>query len=101
MTLTHYGFIVKAPGYSADSHSLNMDSEHFHTMIVGVSSLDEAIVAAKKMVADGIQVIELCGGFGTEDRELLIQAVDSEVPVGSVSFSKSEKDKLTAFLAQP
>lgn len=74
-----------------------MDSGLFRTEIVGVSSLSEAKEVAKSLVGDGIQVIELCGGFDGEGAGEIIAYLDSEVPVGLVEFSGQESQKLARF----
>jgi hypothetical protein len=63
MHLTHYGFLVKAPGYAPETHRTALVAPSFTTRIVGVSNVEQALVAARQLVEEGIQMIELCGGF--------------------------------------
>ena len=98
--LQRYGFIVKAPGYDAKNANQTMVTKGFITKMVGVSSDDEAMVVAKEMIADGIEVIELCGGFGEQSAQKIIAALDSNVPIGYVCFSESENRKLEDLFAQ-
>jgi hypothetical protein len=94
MLLSNYGFIVKAPGYMPDLHDLRLVSSHFCTRVIGVSDIDAAVVVAKKLVAEGIQLIELCGGFSLGEAQILRGRIDHAVPVGCVSYSASEEERL-------
>ena len=50
------------------------------------------------MINQGIQVIELCGGFGQESAEFVIAQLDTQVPIGYVTFSSKEQQKLTRLI---
>jgi predicted polyphosphate/ATP-dependent NAD kinase len=52
----------------------------------GVSSVSEAPAVARQLVADGVELIELCGGFGGVGLGLIASAVKNRVPVGAVFF---------------
>ena len=99
--LTKYGYIILGNGYAPAQHNANINSPQFSSTIICVDTIKAAIKVAKKMVADGIQVIELCGGFGQSGAFEIINAINCKVPVGCVSFSGYEHDKLTDFLSQP
>lgn len=94
MKLNNYGFIVMAPDYNPSKQHTIMENEFFRTEVVGVSSVEEAINVSRKLISEGIQLIELCGGFGDEMANEVISALDSEVPIGFVGFSIKENDKL-------
>jgi hypothetical protein len=53
---------------------------------VGVPSIADAPDAARKLVADGVELIELCGGFGGVGLGSVVAAVNSRVPVGAVFY---------------
>lgn len=92
--ISHYGFIIKAPDYQQDQHQSVIESPLFRTEVLGVRSDEEAVAAAKALIDNGAQVVELCGGFGAESAEKIIAALGSDVPVGFVSFSEQELKKL-------
>lgn len=70
-----------------------MNTTGFSTQIAGVSSDEEAIIVAKNMIETGIQVIELCGSFGLESAEHISNSLDTDVPIGYVTFNDSEQKK--------
>jgi predicted polyphosphate/ATP-dependent NAD kinase len=41
---------------------------------------------AQQLVADGVELIELCGGFGGTGLAAIVSAVKNRVPVGAVFF---------------
>ena len=98
MTFVHYGFIVLAPDYKAQQQCACLDNGLFKTEIVGVSSVEEAIEASRKLISAGVQLIELCGGFGEENANRLIAALDTDTPIGFVGFSSREMEKLNHLL---
>jgi len=52
----------------------------------GVSSVADAPAVARQLVAEGVELIELCGGFGGAGLASIVSAVDNRVPVGAVFF---------------
>ena len=85
MALTDLAFIVFGPDYTADTQTKTLQSEALKTRVVGVNSLEMAETIAKELVADGVQLIELCGWFGPKGAACIIEAVGDKVPVGFVT----------------
>lgn len=99
MPLTRFAFIVKAPGYTPDAHTAQINSGQFCTQVVGVSSLAAAIQAARLLVAGGVQLIELCGGFSEDEAQQLRAATGGQVPVGVVVYSPEQAAELERLFA--
>ena len=53
---------------------------------VGVPHVADAPEAAKKLLAEGVQLIELCGAFAGSGLAAVIAAVENRVPVGAVFY---------------
>lgn len=53
---------------------------------VGVPTVADAPAIAKQLVAEGVELIELCGGFGGAGLGEVIAAVNGQVPVGAVFY---------------
>ena len=98
MKLNKYGFIIKAPGYSYGEQQSELNSSKFSSTIVTVGSIEEAIQAAHDFVEAGVQLIELCGGFGKEAAQEIVNSLDCEIPVGFVGYTDSENTKLAKIL---
>jgi hypothetical protein len=98
VSIRNYGFIVKGPGYDPTLDRSIIENPMFRTEVVCVSSVTDAVEIARKMAASGVEVIELCGGFGESGMNEVVAALDLDVPVGYVTFSKAENDKLVKLL---
>jgi hypothetical protein len=86
MSLERFGFIVTGSGLDPAQHRAEIRSESFTGTMVGVTQPSEALDVARAMVADGVQLIELCGGFGPVWTAKVVEAIDHAVPVGSVGY---------------
>lgn len=64
MALNHFGFIFTGRGLDPETHRSVIAQDDFRAVMVGVSSADQGVAVATEMVADGVELIELCGGFG-------------------------------------
>lgn len=99
MPLQRYGFIVKAADLEFFKHHARIASENFHMSISGVSNVDEAMLVAQEMITKGVQLIELCGGFTTDDARKVSDAINDHIPVGVVQYTEQERARLQRELA--
>lgn len=53
---------------------------------VGVRNISEAAAVARRLSGEGVELIELCGGFGGEGLGIVVNAVEGKVPVGAVFY---------------
>ena len=97
--LTKYGFIVQGSGYVVGKDMAVFDSGRFHTTIMAVASMDDARIAARQLVEQGVEVIELCGAFTQDDKNAIAASIHGAVPIGHVVFSGPDEEKLKVFLA--
>lgn len=78
-------FIFLAPGGDPERHRNWVLTDGVELLAVAVSDYVQAEKLARELVEkQGIQAIELCGGFGTAGTARVATAVD--VPVGVVRF---------------
>lgn len=54
--------------------------------VVGVKDYQAAEEVIKKLVAEGVKAIELCGGFGHEGVARAVRVAGGDVAVGAVRF---------------
>lgn len=52
---------------------------------IGVSNLEEACEVSKRLYEDGIDCIELCGAFGADGAQSIIDVTENKIPVGFVT----------------
>ncbi|ANN64031.1 DUF6506 family protein [Brachyspira hyodysenteriae] len=62
------------------------------SQIIGVSNIEEACKIAKELKAEGIDCIELCGGFREEGARKIIEATENKVAVGFVVHLEEQND---------
>jgi hypothetical protein len=101
MPLSRFAFIVKGRGYSAAEHAAVLESSEFSTRVVGVSDCVAAEPVVRQLVADGVQLIELCGGFTPAEAQALRALVGGRVPIGVVVYSDEQAAELTRLFSKP
>lgn len=89
MALTKFGFIV-----TGDRFVQHQGTDKFQMKVVGVASPSEGIEVAQAMVQEGIQLIELCGGFSPVWAGKIIEAIGYAVPVGVVAYGPESIDAM-------
>ncbi len=96
MALTSFGFIV-----TGDDFRQEQGTPKFRMRVVGVREPKQGIEVAREMVHDGIQLIELCGGFSPVWAGRIIEAIDYAVPVGVVAYGPESIDAMYRLFAPP
>lgn len=92
MALNAFGFIFTGPQLDPATDRAIIRRGGFRTVIVGVAQPVQAIAVAKEMVAEGIELIELCGGFGPIWTGKVVEAIEGRVPVGWVGYGPESID---------
>jgi hypothetical protein len=101
MALTKFGFIVSGNGLDPAKHRMTMASQSFTMIAVGVPHPEHGIQIARDMVADGVQLLELCGGFGPLWTAKIIDAISGKIPVGSVAYGPESIDAMHQLFKDP
>ncbi len=84
------------PSYKKEEKEV-LSSEIFKTTVCCVQDIEMACESAKQLVADGVQLIELCGAFKGDMPDQVINAIDGKVPVGHMEYTSEERKKLMDF----
>ncbi len=92
MALRNWGFIYTSAGADPDRDRSVIDTGSCRTVLVGVERAEQGVEVARSMLADGAQLIELCGGFGPVHAAAVIEAVQGRVPVGTVGYGPEAID---------
>jgi hypothetical protein len=96
MALTKFGFIVTGAGLNPAQHRMVMRSDAFEMIAVGVAQAAEGPAVARRLVSEGIQLLELCGGFGPVGTAKVLEAIQGKVPIGSVGYGPESIDAMYA-----
>ena len=88
MKLNHVAFGFFGPALDPKIHRSEIKTDQFVLTSVGVATndWDQAIEVAKKLVANGVQLIELCGGFGPMGVAKISEGIGHKIPVGGVLY---------------
>ena len=96
MALTRFGFIVT--GSQLDSRVV-MRSPTFEMIALGVSSPEQGPAAALELAREGVQLVELCGGFAPRHVARVIEALGPSIPVGVVAYGPEAIEALHRLFA--
>ena len=99
MALTNFGFIVRGDGFDPKSDVQIMETPRIKMTTIAISKPEQGIEAARRLVADGAQLIELCGAFGPVWTAKVIEGIDDAVPVGSVAYGPEAIDRVHAIFS--
>ena len=74
--------------YTIDDGSATTRVDVIGTLVcVGVPRVEDAAAEARKLAAQGVQLIELCGAFGGAGLASVTAAVGTDLPVGAVFYA--------------
>ena len=79
-------FIFLAPEADSAQHKSWVETPQVHLLAIAAKDYAAASDVAKELGKQGIQAIELCGGFGNTGVSEIVKAVDGKIPVGAVRF---------------
>ena len=79
-------FIFIAPNSDPEKDKAVIDTNAVQLHVIGVKDYEEACEISSRLVKRGINVIELCGGFGHLGVAKIVEAVKNKIPVGVVRF---------------
>lgn len=101
MALRYWAYIFLSPGFDSKKHVATLESDtcRFKTIGIDISQKSEVIDVAKQLVAEGVQLIELCGGFGPEWITKISAAINNAVPVGSVFYGPEARKPMLDILS--
>jgi hypothetical protein len=101
MALRYWAYIFLSPGFDATQHIVTMESNTCRFKAVGIDmdKREQVIEVAKQLVAEGVQMIELCGGFGSQWIAKVSDAIQGAVPVGGVFYGPEARKPMLDILS--
>ena len=96
MKFNHFAVIFVADGIDPKVHRHTIKTNQVTYTTVGIDRLrkEEVLDIAKELVANGVQIIELCGGFGPIWIAKVTEAIKGKIPVGGVFYGPECRQKL-------
>lgn len=99
MALNYWAFLFTGAEGRASVHTVRTAVQR--TDLVHVPTPVDALEAAKRLVDDGVELIELCGAFGPVWAARIIEHIDGVVPVGMVAYGPEAVDQVHAIFSRP
>lgn len=96
MSLKYWAFVYLSPGFDPKinvSESIS-DNCRFKTIGIDVFKKEQVIDVVKQLVAEGVQTVELCGGFGPTWIHKVSEAIDYKIPIGGVMYGPESRKSL-------
>lgn len=96
MPVHKWAYIYESPGFSPEANTVRTSSPQCEFISVGVDhdDMERTLAVARDLVAEGVQMIELCGGFGPEWITRIAAAVNHAVPIGGVFYGPEERQRM-------
>lgn len=101
MALKKWAFIYLSPGFERTKHTTRLRSPECEYVSVGIDFKDknQVIEIACDLVNEGVQMIELCGGFGPLWIAKVTDATSGKVPVGSTAYGPEARRPILEILS--
>ncbi len=99
MGLTHWAFLYTAAGTEPAGTRTEVATESSTTILVGMPQASDGVEIARGLADEGVQLIELCGGFGPVWTARIIEATDGRVPIGAVGYGPEAVEAVQAIFA--
>lgn len=101
MALHYWAYIFVSPGFDAKQHVSEMKSNQCRCKIVGIDiqHKEQVLEVAKKLVDEGVQLIEVCGAFGPNWIAKISEAIQHKVPVGGVFYGPEARKPMLEILS--
>ncbi|MBN2623995.1 MAG: hypothetical protein JXA83_11525 [Acidimicrobiales bacterium] len=84
--MNRWGFIYTLGDPDAPRQTATVGSDACQLVCVGVPRVEDGPDAARDLIAQGVELIELCGAFAGPGLAAVVAEVDGKVPVGAVFY---------------
>ena len=92
-----FAFIIMIDAYNPDVHQASFEKETMSTHIYTVRSFEEACSKLKELEKEGFGAVELCGAFGPEKAQQLIELTHNKIAIGYVVHNPEQDQLFDAF----
>lgn len=101
MKFNNFAYIFLGPELGPKQHCSVIKTEQLTFTAIGIdfNHKEQVIDVAKEAIANGAQMIELCGGFGPLWIAKVSEATNNQVPVGSVAYGPEARKPLLDLLS--
>lgn len=97
--MSYYALIYESPHAEAEGESVTLGQGSDKVTVVTVAEAGQTVPWSLKLLASGVERIELCGGMSPVQRDQVMAAVAGRVPVSSVAFGIESLRRAAAYNA--
>ena len=94
--MNKYAFLENVPGLSVDGYADSFDDGEWLSLVAGLDGVDRVLEYAKKLIAEGYSLINLCGDFNEEHVAELMADAPEGTEVHYAAYLPDELRKLEA-----
>lgn len=96
MQFKSFAFVFLTPGFTPETNTVFTEKDGYRFKAIGIdmNKKEEVITVAKMLAKEGYQMIELCGGFGSEWIHQVSTALENKIPVGGVFYGPQFRQQL-------
>lgn len=100
MALKYWAYIYLSPGFDPPKRT-EVSSEKTRVVLIGIemSKKEQSVKIAKELYKEGVQMIELCGGFGPIWITKILEATQHAIPVGGVMYGPEARKPMLDLLS--
>ena len=101
MKFNNFSYIFLGPELNPKQNRSVIKTDNLTFTAIGIDfqHKEQVINVAKEAIANGAQMIELCGGFGPLWVAKVSEAINGQVPVGSVAYGPEARKPLLDLLS--
>lgn len=101
MKFNHFAYIFLGPGLNPDENRVTIKTDKLTFTAIGIdfNHKDQVLYIAKEMLANGAQMIELCGGFGPLWVAKVSEVLENRIPIGSVAYGPEARKALVDLMS--
>lgn len=92
-----FAFLLMGEHYDIQAHQSTYETEKQITYICTLKNQEEACAKAVQLKEEGVGAIELCGAFGEQGAQQMIELTGGTVAVGYVTHFKEQDHLFEAF----
>ncbi len=101
MALKYLAYVFLSPGFSSEKNTVLTENDQCKFKAIGIDfkQKGQVVEIAQTLIKEGVQMLELCGGFGPIWIAKVSEAIDYAIPVGSTSYGPEARKPILDILA--
>lgn len=95
-----FAFLLMGNHYDPEVHQACFETENQITYVFTVRDFKEACETLSALEKDGVGAVELCGAFGEEKAQRLIELTNNKIAIGYVTHNPEQDHLFSSFFSK-